>query len=93
MKALPHSAVFGLIAVPPMPAAEDPEHRPVGKAAQGGTPFLAGKTPGTLAAAALLGVVLAAIAALALFASETRAVGQAAAGRSASATAPNAVGP
>jgi hypothetical protein len=86
---LPQSAVFGLIAVPPMPAAEDPERRPAGEAPRGAA-ALAGKTPSALATVALLGVVLAAVAALALFASETRAIGRAAAARSAPPTTTNA---
>jgi hypothetical protein len=92
MKTLPQSAVFGLVAVPPMRAAEDPGHRP-GKAGPGGTPALPRKTSGALATAALLSLVLAAVAVLALFASETRAIGQATAGRNVSPTAPNAARP
>jgi hypothetical protein len=85
---LPQSAVFGLIAVPPMSAAEDPERRPMGEAPGGAA--LAGKTPSALATAALLGIVLAAVAALALLGSETLAIGQAAAGRNAPPPAANA---
>ena len=85
---LPHSAVFGLIAVPPMPAAEAPGRRPAGEAP--GAAARAGKAPSALATAAILGIVLAAVAAFALFASETRAIGQAAAGRSSSPTAGHA---
>ena len=86
---LPQSAVFGLIAVPPVPAAEDTERRPAGEA-PGGAAALAGKTPSALATAALLSVALAVVAALALFASETRAIDQAAAGRTHPPTAANA---
>jgi hypothetical protein len=93
MKTLPQSAVFGLIAVPPMPAAEDPSRRPAGEAGLGGTPALPRKTAGALATAALLGLVLAAVAVLALFASETCAIGQAAAGRNVPLTPPNAARP
>jgi hypothetical protein len=87
---LSQSAVFGLIAVPPMPAAENPERRPAGQAAPRGAAALAGNTPSALGTAALLGVVLAAVAALALFASETCANGQATAGRNTLPTAANA---
>jgi hypothetical protein len=90
---LPQSAVFGLIAVPPMPAAEDAERRPAGGAAPVGAAGLAGKTPSALAAAGLLGIALAVVAAIALFASDTRAIGQAAAGRNASPTAANVAQP
>ena len=93
MKTLPQSAVFGLVAVPPMPAAEDPGRRPAGEAGPGGTPPLPRETASALATAALLGLVLAAVAAFALFASETRAIGQAAAGRNVPPTAPNAARP
>ena len=93
MKTLPQSAVFGLIAVPPMPAAEEPGHRPAGETGPGGTPAVTRKTTGALATAALLGLVLAAVAVLALFASETRAIGQAAAGRNVPPTPRNAARP
>jgi hypothetical protein len=94
MKTLPQSAVFGLVAVPPMRAAEEPQHPLSGAAAPGGAPALAGETPSSaLATAALVGLVLAAAAALALFASETRAIGQATGGRNVPPTAPNAVRP
>jgi hypothetical protein len=93
MKTLPHSAVFGLVAVPPMPAAEHPKRRPEGEAGPGGTPALARTTASAVATAALLGLVLAAVAVLVLFASETRAIGQAAAGRKIPPTPPHAARP
>ena len=86
---LSQSAVFGLIAVPPMPAAEGRERRPAGQAALEGA-ALADDRESALATAALLGVVLAAVAALGLFASETCAIGQAAAGRNTPLTAAKA---
>jgi hypothetical protein len=95
MKTLPQSAVFGLVAVPPMRAAEDPGHRPAGEVGPGGTPALRRKTAWALATAGLLGLVLilAVVTVLALFASETRAIGQATAGRNVPPTAPNAARP
>jgi hypothetical protein len=92
MKTLPQFAVFGLVAVPPMRAAEEPEHRPAGDGS-GGAPALPGKTASAVATAALLGLVLAVVAALALFASETCAIGQATAGRDVPPTTPNAARP
>jgi hypothetical protein len=92
MKTLPHCAVFGLVAVPPMRAAEDREHAPAGEAAPGGAPTLAAKMASVLATAALVGLVLAGVAILALFASETRAIGQGAAGHNVPQMAPNAAG-
>jgi hypothetical protein len=89
MKTLTQSAVFGLVGVPPLPAAEGPGRRPAGEAGLGGTPALPRKTASALATAALLGLVLAAFAVLALFASETRAIGHA--GRNVS--LPNAARP
>ena len=93
MKTLPQFAVFGLVAVPPMRAAEEPEHRPAGEAGSGGAPALPGKTASAVAAAALLGLVLAVVAVLAVFASETRAIGQATAGGNVPPTTPNATRP